>query len=229
MWIHGYLSYAAGDFTFSFDKLQVEEGITATAYTPYVSDFSTVIVTRYGKNLFDKSIPISNYTTLDNSYKYLKYYVGIGTNFTVSIAEKPTVPNDNGFMYVYPNTTPKADVNAKWLAHQTSPELCNQQQTVVSTDGYVCLVVSVARALDYYGNSIQIELGTTATEYEPYKMPTEYTPAADGTVSNVKSLYPITTLMTDTEGAIIEAEYNRDINKAFAELQQAILSMGGNT
>lgn len=229
LWIHGYLSYPAGDFTFSFDKLQVEEGITATAYTPYVSDFSTVTVTRYGKNLFDKSIPISSYIRLDNSYKYLKYYVGIGTNVAVSISEKPAVPNDNGFMYVYPGAIPKADVNAKWLAHQTVINLCSQQQTVVSTDGYICLVVSVSKALDYYGNSIQIELGTTATEYEPYKMPTEYTPAADGTVSGVKSLYPTTTLMTDTNGAIIEAEYNRDINKAFAELQQAILSMGGNT
>ena len=77
-------------------------------------------------------------------------------------------------------------------------------------------------------SNIQLELGATATEYESYKTPTEYTPSADGTVSGVKSLYPTTTLMTDTEGAIIEAEYNRDINKAFAELQQAILSMGGN-
>ena len=34
--------------------------------------------------------------------------------------------------------------------------------------------------------------------------------------------------MTDTEGAIIDAEYNRDINKAFAEMQQAIISLGGN-
>ena len=68
----------------------------------------------------------------------------------------------------------------------------------------------------------QLELGSTATAYEPYT-------AADGKVSGVKSLYPTTTLMTDTEGAIIEAEYNRDINKAFAEMQQAILSMGGNT
>ena len=218
--------YTADNLVF---KPQIELGSTATAYTPYISDLTTITVTRCGKNLFDKSIPISSYIRLDNSYKYLKYYVGTGTNVTVSIAEKPTVPNDNGFMYVYPDTTPKADANAKWLAHQTSPELCNQQQTVVSTDGYVCLVVSVARALDCYGNSIQIELGTTATEYEPYKMPTEYTPAVDGTVSGVKSLYPTTTLMTDTEGAIIEAEYNRDINKAFAELQQAILSMGGNT
>lgn len=92
----------------------------------------------------------------------------------------------------------------------------------------------------------QYELGTTATSYTPYisdltsiivtrygtvetDSPQTYIPAADGTISGVKSLYPTTTLMTDTEEAIISAEYNRDINKAFAELQQAILSMGGNT
>lgn len=90
----------------------------------------------------------------------------------------------------------------------------------------------------------QIEIGSTATPYTPYislttvnvtrygtvetDSPQTYTPTADGTVSGVKSLYPITTLMTDTAGVIINAEYNKDLNKAFAELQQAILSMGGN-
>ena len=35
-------------------------------------------------------------------------------------------------------------------------------------------------------------------------------------------------LTTNSMGAKIECEYNRDINKAFAELQQAIISLGGN-
>ena len=75
--------------------------------------------------------------------------------------------------------------------------------------------------------NIQIELGTEATDYESFSK-TEYTPAADGTVEGVKSLYPTTTLIPDTKGLILEADYNRDINKAFAELQQAIISLGGN-
>ena len=76
---------------------------------------------------------------------------------------------------------------------------------------------------------LQIEQNTTATEYEPYIEPTTYTVNADGTVEGVTSLYPTTTLTTDTEGALIEVEYNRDINKAFAELQQAlILAVGGS-
>ena len=74
---------------------------------------------------------------------------------------------------------------------------------------------------------LQLELGEE-TDYEPYIEPTEYTTNEDGTVDCVTPLYPTTTLMTDTAGAIIECEYNRDINKAFAELQQAIISRGGN-
>ena len=66
--------------------------------------------------------------------------------------------------------------------------------------------------------NIQLELGTKATEYEPYIEPIPCDePTADGTVS-VTSLYPTTTLVTDTEGVVIEAEYNRDINKAFESL-----------
>lgn len=215
-----------GPFIF---KVQYEIGSTATAYTPYVLDLTAVKISRYGKNLFDKSIPISNYTTLDNSYKYLKYYVGIGTNVTVSIAEKPTVPNDNGFMYVYPNATPKPDGNAKWLAHQTVNALCNQQQTVVSTDGYICLVVSVARALDHYGNSIQLELGSKATAYEPYIIPTAYIPTVDGVVSGITSLYPNTTLTADTEGVIIDCNYYKDIDKTFNELTTSVALSGGDS
>ncbi len=43
-----------------------------------------------------------------------------------------------------------------------------------------------------------------------------YTPNAEGVVAGVKSLYPITTLKTNTEGVVIEVTYNRDVNKVFA-------------
>lgn len=90
----------------------------------------------------------------------------------------------------------------------------------------------------------QIEAGTVPTEYSPYvpdisavKMKKyadepdaaiEYPVNADGTVDGVTSIYPTTTLATDTAGAVIDVEYNRDINKAFAELYNAIISLGGN-
>ena len=99
--------------------------------------------------------------------------------------------------------------------------------------------------IDVKFKNIQLEQGSAATSYSPYiadfstvgitrygdtaaDEPQTYSPTSDGEVSAVTSLYPVTTLISDTDGLIIEAEYNRDINKAFAELQQAILSMGGN-
>lgn len=78
--------------------------------------------------------------------------------------------------------------------------------------------------------NFQIELGTTATEYEPYKEPETYTPNEDGTVEGVTSLYPVTTLMTDTAGVTITAEYNCDtkkyIDKKLAQLVAATVSEG---
>ena len=77
-------------------------------------------------------------------------------------------------------------------------------------------------------SNMQLELGDTVTDYEPFAASCSYTPNADGTVDNVLSVCPITSLMLDTDKATIDCEYNRDINKAFAELQQAIISTGGN-
>ena len=75
---------------------------------------------------------------------------------------------------------------------------------------------------ELYDNvTLQLEKGV-GTEYEPYIEPTSYPVAADGTVEGVTPIYPNTTLMTDTEGVIIDCEYNRDINKAFAALEAAI-------
>lgn len=73
----------------------------------------------------------------------------------------------------------------------------------------------------------QLECGTVATEFESYREPVTYTPKSDGEIS-IASVYPSMTFIPDTEGVTLSVEYNRDINKAFAELQAALISMGGN-
>ena len=47
-----------------------------------------------------------------------------------------------------------------------------------------------------YFKNIQIELGTTATDYEPYTEPTTYQSTADGIVEGIKSISPNMTLLT---------------------------------
>jgi hypothetical protein len=83
-----------------------------------------------------------------------------------------------------------------------------------------------------YGNTknptwiknLQIELGTKETDFEPFCGGT-YTPSADGSVPFVESISPAMLLRTETEGATIEAEYNRDLNKAYNELLQRVAAI----
>ena len=68
---------------------------------------------------------------------------------------------------------------------------------------------------------VQLEIGATATEYEPYKEAVFYTADENGNVAGVISLSPTTTLIS-SEGATIMAEYTRDSNKVIKELYDYI-------
>ena len=213
----------------------MELGTTATAYIPFISDLTSVTVTRYGKNLFDKDMTFTdnNKVTEGAATGYLTYFIQLQPNTKYYAKCFAPVTTDITVTILSSNKAVNSDVSTGIML---SRQLTGwKTELALTTDDTGRLYVgNNANSLNKIKEilsacNLQIELGTTATEYEPYKTPTEYTPAADGTVSGVKSLYPTTTLMTDTEGAIIEAEYNRDINKAFAEMRQAILSMGGNT
>lgn len=77
-------------------------------------------------------------------------------------------------------------------------------------------------------SDIQIEQGTSATEYEPYKEPIEAIADAEGNVKGLMSLAPNMTLTTDNDGAVIECNYTKDTNKVIEQLTNAIISLGGN-
>ncbi len=96
-------------------------------------------------------------------------------------------------------------------------------------DGYydTVLVVRAGCTVDNLVFKPMLELGTKRTGYEPYVEPVAYPVSEDG-ICEVTSISPTMTLTTDTEGVVMDCECNRDINKAFEQLQQAIISMGGN-
>lgn len=60
----------------------------------------------------------------------------------------------------------------------------------------------------------QVEIGDVVTVYEPYIPAIVCIPSSDGPCI-VKSVSPTMTLLTNTPGIIIEAEYNRDTTKMF--------------
>lgn len=222
----------------SFANIQIELGTTATAYTPYVPDLTAVKVTRYGKNLIPLPyihLPIG--TTTLNGIEFTVYEDGsilmngtATTSFTRYlysnkqdllglragdiitgskwVSDGSQIANFNLTFNYY---------NIDGTMEQGVINLSSQQNlTTTITEDYVgwgiYIYISSGKTFDNLLFKPQLELGKTATDYEPYVEPTYYTPNADGTVNGITSLYPNTTLMTDTEGVIITCEYNKDIN-----------------
>ena len=207
-------------------EAQIEVGSTATSYAPYienpVTDLTAVKVRKHGKNLFDKDAEkhnvILNGETIVAKSNYRTIFIDIEriSDFVLSIY------NSSGNMYwgICDSIEVGSTLFSKGILNNTYKcAITNNSHKYI---GLSCYYADITKF-----DLVQLELGTTATEYEPYITPTEYTPTADGVVNGVTSLYPSTTLTTDTNGVLIDCEYNRDINKAFAELQAAIISFGG--
>lgn len=221
-------------------NFMIEEGTTATPYTEYV-DVSTASVSKCGKNLIsypydnttltrngitftdngDGSITVNGTATSNSAFIFnSKWELADGATYIFSVKNNPIVPRGY-FTYLDETNTAqfiKADEPFVWKKEYTPRSIYIEYKSG-----------DVINNVKLYP---QLEVGNTATEYEQYKEPVSYTPSADGTVEGVTSLYPVTTLLTDTAGVIVDCEYNRDLNKAFAELEEkltnAVISLGGN-
>ena len=229
-------------------NLQIEIGTTATAYAPYITDFSGVTVSRYGRNLLNlknrvernfgdgSNTTIRNFT--ENSvYKGIavnNYYFG-GNDFnSYSVSENAVTINHkawNGYgiglnVRVKPNTTYTFSF-ANYDKNKHSPAFSSYNQQGVwqkamdvtagnytfttPDEAYWLMIVFRASSgttnTDVVFENPQLEVGSTATDYEPYKEPQTAIALADGGVQGLKSLSPTMTLVTDTEGVNINLEY----------------------
>ncbi len=96
-------------------------------------------------------------------------------------------------------------------------------------------------------SNFMMEEGEVATEYTPYVDDVssvlvevsdengrfdEVISNQEGVLENVVSSYPSMSLLTTNPNTVVDVTYNRDINKAFSELEEkmtnAIISLGGN-
>ena len=174
-----------------------------------VTDLTAVKVTRCGKNL------LYNDTVISESTKPVHKTIWSGN-----------LPAPFVFSEDLSQFTPTEEFAA---AATFRFKLADGTEKVIGKDyKYLLVTTGILKEIYFINNSqgigtikCQLEIGTVKPDYEPY-VGTDYTPNADGTVSGVTSLYPNTTLMTDTEGVIIDCECNRDINIAFAALETAI-------
>lgn len=197
------------------------------AFKPYFGTGEGVTVNRYGKNLFDKET------------------VGILEAYFQNIEGNPIISHDKSrtaYMRCLPETTYTiSKTESKRFAVGTTTELpaigvAVNSPAIKNTDtSYTITTNETAEYLLvwYYNSgvdtiaeseildSIQVETGDTATDFEPFTKQTAVA-GENGTVEGLTSLYPSMTLFTDTDNTAIDLEYNRDINKAFAGLYEQI-------
>lgn len=212
-----------------FDNLllrpQLELGSVATEYEPYI-DPTTITVTGCGKNLlkypyYNLSATSQGVTFADNGSG------GIAISGTptgaagLTLASNAKLPCTSGILTfsisgVVNNIILQVEIQnsagEKIFATQGSSFSVNLDN-YTSDALYTLYIKREVNDVICSGLAFpQIELGSEATDYEPYTGAT-HTPTSDGTVE-VTSVSPIMTIFTDTPGVTIEAEYNRDTTKA---------------
>jgi len=218
-------------------KPQIEIGTTATPYTPYISsmaDLDGALVTRRGKNLFNKN----DITCLLNGY-----ISGAGVYMASSGGEKSFIfecqPNTD---YVVSKllgntnrvagfaTIPSSGTAGKFLGE------FNEKTSYTFNSGTAKYII--VWYLNNYGetvtnaemlDSIQLETGTTATTYTPYVEPTYHLAGMDGTVDGVLSASPMTTLTADTDSVVVTATYNKDTNAVINTLAERLAALEATT
>ena len=214
--------------------VQYELGSIATAYTPYISDLTAVNVTACGKNLIP--YPYSATTKTVNGVTFTDNGDGsITVNGTATANTVYELQTDNSMLLLPQGTYTLSGCPAGGSASTYFMVAVNDIGSIYtkfirdfgngaafSSDNEkwkISIRIMSGMTVNNLIFKPQLELGATATAYEPYYTPTAYTPTADGTVEDVTSISPDMTLMTDTAGITIDCEYNRDINKAFAMLE----------
>lgn len=226
-----YMGYTAAAGTHvSFEKPQLEKGGTPTEYTPFV-DVSTVTVTGYKGNIANiPDITFTGYTY--NMKDYLQWYIDLpmGAKFTVSA--NGNILNGGGATNW---RTYLADGSSVWLFNGLVTDGARKSVTATKTKHFeltdvtssllYCGTPSDTDFGQYYYKNFTINIGDKDLGYDAYE-PQTYSPDADGNIK-ITSFYPNMSFVPDTDGVTLDLEYNRDVNKAFAELQQAIISLEG--
>ena len=172
-----------------------------------------------GKNLWDGTGIINGYIN-DKVYSgdtFRTCYIKCLPNTTYTVSKMLSSRFSVGYTYELPDNevTVRGTLSNDGATQLTVTTDSNARYLVI----YCYHMTNDTVTFDEVLNSLQIEMGDTATEYEPYVEPITYPVNSDGTVDGVKSIYPTTVLFTNSEGATIEAEYNKDINKTLGDLE----------
>lgn len=183
-----------------------------------VDDPTSVKVTRCGKNLIDKSKLSKSITsggitaTLNDDGSFTLN--GTSTVGSIAFPYYPSIKLVKGKTY-----TLGGGINSNIFIQGKYEEIDNfssysysDARTFIAGGNYTLRfnirVMTVGTVLDNVTVYPMLELGSTATDYEPYTS-TEYTPNADGTVEGMTSLSPYMNVFTDNAEATLDVTYRK--------------------
>lgn len=208
-----------------------------------IIDFSNVKIKKCGKNIFDINNPIYAANSVSNVERMPKieaeiiyfntWYANSGgagfvipmpanTTFTISF---DVVKGEFATEIFYCESIGTDGVMIN--CGRFSPPYQNiSSMTYTQPNGMNYILFNLSCIGGYYKcavKNVQIEYGSTATEYETYICQTANADS-NGNVDDIISIYPNMTLLTDTDGIIINCTYNADtkkyIDNKIAELTQ---------
>lgn len=207
-----------------------------------VDDPTAVTVTKCGKSLFDLSDLDLTYTNHYNGFNFR--YIDVRNlrgkrliyqrevDFTNTIEDTATFSIK--VIYYDENKNILQQLFAPNITKSSDSKICVMSADVTDDVVYMgfCTMVNFDLANPAQEGSTMrvfnsmVEVSRTKSDYEPYSAET-FTPNADGMLY-IPSQSPVMTLYSDTAGANIECEYNRDSNKVIEKLTNSIISLGGN-
>ena len=180
-------------------KPMVIKGTTATDWTPYV-DVSGVEVSRCGKNFASVNV-------VDKFNGYTTVWEGKMTgNFVLSWKHDLTVTHTSSGLF-------------RWHFEDGTNGVSNaiSKNILFSKISGTITKVEVLNWCEPKSGSvydIQLEFGTTQTDFESSVKTQTVTANADGTVNGLTSVSPNMTLLSNTESVIINCEY---LNEYYSE------------
>jgi hypothetical protein len=177
-------------------------------------------VIRYGKNLFENDISKIELIEEVGSHSY-GYELSLPAGKYTIHTEVNLSDLDNDDKYLTARIKRADGTLGSQLYFSTASKLSNETFEILQGDVLLIYVeYGTSKTLassqkTFSRHNIQLEMGATATAYEPCVTPMECA-VVDG-VAEVMSAYPTTIIISDTEGVTLEATYNKDLNKAFGE------------
>lgn len=217
---------------------QLEEGDIATPFSPVVVDYSKTDIIKYGKNICSTA-KVSNGNQVSIPWTTPGTYTcsadvtvnktdAVSVRYFDFIVEYTDNSTSRQRITVAANETAAAALRDGKTRHYSATITTNPEKEVKrlivaplapSTSGMIRNCVA---------NNIQVEVGSTATAFEPYKTPVTHRANKDGTVNGVTSYAPTTTLTTSAKGAIMDCSYNLDINKVMEYFVYILQGLGAD-